>query len=347
MRRPIHLAVWLFLAAFLFSTAFTPSFAAEKSRTFRFTYTATLKDLPQGAKHVRVWIPVATSDDYQTVVLKRVSSPVPLRTTVEHAYGNHLRYAEFQPQAKPVTFTLVYEVTRHEYSKGDYASLMKFDQVKDPMPDSVERYLHPDRLIPVGGKLQEIADQTTQGKAGAISKAYALYDYVFHRLRYDKSGTGWGRGDAVWACDARHGNCTDFHSLFIALARDEKIPARFEIGFPLPEKQHAGMIPGYHCWAEFWVEGPGWVPVDISEAWQNPAKHDYFFGTIDANRVKFTQGRDLDLYPRQAGPPVNFLVYPYVEVDGQPYTHVATQFAFSDIDRHAARPRSAKSSAAH
>lgn len=338
MRQPIRLAGCLLLTSLLVSIVFMPARATEKARTFRFTYDAALKDLPQSARSVRIWIPVATSDANQTVVLKKVVSPVPLRTTTESVYGNHLRYAKFRPGSSTVTFTFEYQVTRREYSKGNFASLMKFNQANDPMPASVERFLRPDRLVPVGGKLKQIADQNTQDKPGVIAKAHALYDYVFHTLRYDKSGIGWGRGDAVWACDARQGNCTDFHSLFIAMARDEKIPARFEIGFPIPESAHAGMVPGYHCWAEFWVEGPGWVPVDISEAWQNPTKHDYFFGSIDANRVQFTLGRDLELSPRQAGPPVNFLVYPYVEVDGQPYTHVATQFSMRDVNEHAAKP---------
>ena len=37
-------------------------------------------------------------------------------------------------------------------------------------------------------------------------------------MRYDKSGTGWGHGDVLYACDAKKGNCTAFHSLFIAMA---------------------------------------------------------------------------------------------------------------------------------
>ena len=35
-------------------------------------------------------------------------------------------------------------------------------------------------------------------------------------MRYDKSGIGWGRGDALYACDAKRGNCTDFHALLMA-----------------------------------------------------------------------------------------------------------------------------------
>jgi transglutaminase-like putative cysteine protease len=178
--------------------------------------------------------------------------------------------------------------------------------------------------------MMELAKENTRGKQGAVEKAYALYDYVFHTLRYDKSGTGWGRGDSLWACDAKHGNCTDFHSLFISMLRAEKIPARFEIGFPLPTDTRQGEIPGYHCWAEFYVDGPGWIPVDISEAWKDQSKHDYFFGTLDANRVQFTIGRDITLTPKQEGPPLNYFVYPYVEVDGQPYEKLGKKFAFRE-----------------
>jgi len=36
-----------------------------------------------------------------------------------------------------------------------------------------------------------------------LDRAKALYDHVIGRMRYDKSGTGWGRGDALYACNAR------------------------------------------------------------------------------------------------------------------------------------------------
>ncbi len=306
--------------------------ASPKERQFEFTYRAVIHDLPVDAARVRVWIPVPVSSRYQRVTLKKVSGPVRLRETRETHFGNRMMYGELNHSRKSsLEFTFTYEVTRHEYSEGDYRSLMRYNREEDAPPVGVRRFLLPDRLVPVDGRIGELAQENTRGRQGVVDRAYALYDYVFHALRYDKSGTGWGRGDALWACDAKHGNCTDFHSLFIALARAEKIPARFEIGFPLPENAHEGAIPGYHCWAEFYVDGPGWVPVDISEAWQNPDRHDYFFGTIDANRVGFSLGRDLTLSPSQDGPPLNYFVYPYVEVDGQPFDKVEKQFSFRDL----------------
>jgi transglutaminase-like putative cysteine protease len=305
---------------------------APKARQFVFTYRAILRDLPSNAAKIRIWIPLATSDAYQTVTLKEATGPVHLREMRGSAYGNHFMYAELHHPSSPTAeFTLEYEVTRREYSRGNYASLMKLNASGSVAPPRVGRFLLPDHLVPVTGLIRKLADETTRGHQGAVDQAYALYNYVFHTLRYDKSGSGWGRGDALWACDAKHGNCTDFHSLFIALARSVKIPARFEIGFPLPEDAHQGAIPGYHCWAEFYVAGAGWVPVDISEAWQHPSKHDYFFGTVDANRVSFTRGRDLTLSPRQDGPPLNYFVYPYVEVDGRAYDKIDRRFSFHDL----------------
>jgi len=123
-----------------------------------------------------------------------------------------------------------------------------------------------------------------------------------------------------------------FPQLFIALARFAQIPARFEIGFGLPEKQGAGEIAGYHCWAKFKTDA-GWVPVDISEANKNPKLKDYYFGNLTADSVTFSTGRDIVLSPKQDGPPLNFFVYPYVEVEGKPYPaeKVKRKFAYADV----------------
>jgi transglutaminase-like putative cysteine protease len=186
-------------------------------------------------------------------------------------------------------------------------------------------------LIPTDGKIKELAIEVTGSQSGSVAKAKAAYDYLFTNMRYDKTGTGWGRGDAVWACDAKHGNCTDFHSPFIGMLRVDGIPARFDIGFPLPEDKNKGDIAGYHCWAEFYASKTGWIPVDISEAWKAKEKEDYFFGSVDANRVQFSSGRDISLSPKQDGPALNYFVYPYVEVDGKPYDKLDKHFGFEEV----------------
>jgi hypothetical protein len=185
-------------------------------------------------------------------------------------------------------------------------------------------------LVPLSGPVRRLAQEATNGLATEAEKARAIYETVTGMIRYDKSGTGWGRGDAVFACEAKRGNCTDFHALVIGMARSAGIPARFAIGLPLPEPRGSGEIAGYHCWAELYVRGQGWIPLDASEAAKDPAKRAYFFGHHDENRLEFTRGRNLTLEPAQHGPPLNFFVYPYSEIDGRPHEAIDGQFTFRD-----------------
>jgi transglutaminase-like putative cysteine protease len=99
----------------------------------------------------------------------------------------------------------------------------------------------------------------------------------------------------------------------------------------LPPERGAGEVKGYHCWAEFFTPETGWVPVDASEAAKDPARRRYFFGAHDENRVEFSRGRDLILAPRQQGTPLNYFVYPYAEVDGQPFASVEQHFRYQDL----------------
>jgi transglutaminase-like putative cysteine protease len=340
LRSALCASLILFLLAC--SALAAPESVEAPSRSFEFTYHCAIRQIPPNAHLVRIWIPVASSDAHQSVTIRKISASVAIHLTRNARSGNRMLYAEIRhPKVSTAEFTIKYDVTRREYSEGSYASLMRYNQDPEPLNPALVSFLEPDRLVPTGGIIKEIAYTQTRGRQGEINKAYSLYNYVFHTMRYDKSGTGWGRGDALWACDAHHGNCTDFHSLFIALARSQKIPARFSIGFPLPRDSSEGSISGYHCWAEFYVHGLGWVPVDISEAWLTPSLHDFYFGSLDASRVRFSGGRDLTLTPKQAGPPVNYFVYPYVEVDGRPLTSMQNKFTFYDLARSVTSRRSA------
>lgn len=308
--------------------ALTVSAFPQTSRTFRFQYGFTVKNLP-ARKIVRIWIPAAQSDDFQTVRIVSAKGDLPLKQMRESKYGNELYFAETKnASAGDLHFDIEYEVKRVER-----IALRTAPPVSHASLNSKEREqgLRPDALVPVTGVPAQLAAKVTQEKIDPLEKARAIYDYVFTTMKYDKTGTGWGHGDALYACDARKGNCTDFHSLFIAMARSQGIPARFEIGFPLPPDKHSSEIAGYHCWSDFYIDGRGWIPVDISEAWKHPEKHDYFFGSHDVNRVQFSMGRDLRLSPAQHGKPLNYFVYPYVEVGGQAYANVSMAFSFADV----------------
>jgi len=67
----------------------------------------------------------------------------------EPEYGNHILYAEIHnPVQATADFTLEYEVTRHEFSRGDYAQLERKDTKPGVVLVSMQRYVEPDKLIP-------------------------------------------------------------------------------------------------------------------------------------------------------------------------------------------------------
>src|SRR5262249_14864589 len=179
-------------------------------------------------QQVRIWMPYPESDGWQTITNVSVESPYAHSMHRDPEYGNAILYMEGAPPASEATVTLTFDVSRREYVNrpGD-ASSTPVDHVD---PTLLNRFRQRDHLIPLDGKIAEVGREATAGKRTPSDKSRAIYDYVTTHLKYDKSGSGWGRGDAVWACDAKRGNCTDYHSLLIGMARSQGIPAKFEIG---------------------------------------------------------------------------------------------------------------------
>ena len=268
---------------------------------FEFVYRV---KLPEIKGEARVWIPLAKTDTFQTVTVEELNVPMRWEKAHDREYGNNICVLQPRPEDSGKTIEVRYRVVRKE--KGPYSA----------NNTEAARYLRPEKLVPIDETFRTLAEKATAGKTDDLDRAKALYDHVMGRMRYDKSGTGWGRGDAKYACDVRTGNCTDFHSYFIALARSIGIPARFAIGATIPADRNEGTIEGYHCWAEFLADGR-WVPVDISEAWKNPKLADYYFGHNPANRFELTKGRDLVVDPEPQSGPINFLAYPLLEMNGE------------------------------
>jgi transglutaminase-like putative cysteine protease len=286
-----------------------------KMRTVEFTYQTDLTGINPKAQRVEAWIPLPREDRFQQLSAVSIESPAHVEIVNQPIGGNRLVYLSAPaPPSGSIPVTIRFKVRRVEESANIEKAQAK---IPEPTGGAFASYLSPDRLVPIDGQIKLVSSKAGDPGGSAYEQAWAIYNYVIANMSYDKSGTGWGRGDAIYVCNVKRGNCTDFHSLFIAIARSRGIPARFTIGFPLGAPSGQGTISGYHCWAEFYAGGQ-WVPVDASEAWKHPQLRQYYFGHVDANRVAFTMGRDLVLKPHQTGEAVNFLIYPYVEVDGTP-----------------------------
>jgi transglutaminase-like putative cysteine protease len=270
--------------------------------------------LPEIIKSARMWLPLPVTDAFQKVHIKSANLPKDYRILKEPKHGNKIFFFELGPDDSESIFDIRYQVQRIE--KAAYV----------PQSDDWEKSLEADHLVPIDSNFKSIAKEIVEGKKGDLVRARALYDHVIDYMRYMKYGPGWGKGDAVYACSLRAGNCTDFHSYFISLARSVGIPARFAIGAAIPSQRNDGGIDGYHCWVEFYAEGKWW-PVDISEADKYSSLSTYYFGHHPANRLEFSRGRDLVFNSGPDSGPINFLAYPVLEIEGK-LAQAKVEFSF-------------------
>ncbi|MEX0811546.1 MAG: transglutaminase domain-containing protein [Chitinophagales bacterium] len=283
----------------------------EGTDKFEFYYEA---ELPEIDKSAKLWLPIAKSDSFQKIELVSIQAPAEHKIISDDEYANSILYLELEPEHSGKTVKLVYEVERKE--KAPYAA-------EKPS----EKYLDSTSLLPVNNRFKAIAAEAIGDKRddSDLMKARALYDYIIDNMHYRKVGE-YGTGDAAHACDSKSGNCTEFHSFFISLARSAEIPARFSIGAAIPSERNEGGIDGYHCWAEFYAEGKWW-PVDISEGNKYTALATYYFGRHPANRIELSSGRDIEPEIPLASGPINFFAYPVLEIGDVPAA-AKTTFSF-------------------
>ena len=293
------------------------------------TYLAQADPFPPDAREVDVWIPLAKTGRGQRILKRDVRSPVPYTIASDPDYGNDILHVALEP---PLPERLEVEIDYHVQLLGNDAAAV------EPLPTirGLQRALEARGLLTIDEEIRAKAKLATAGCKTLRDRARGIYEFVIQHMAYDKTVPGWGQGDTHRACLLGKGNCTDFHSLFISMARAERIPARFKIGIVIPEEA-SGTIPGYHCWAEFYVPGSGWIPVDASEAWKHPERADYYFGAHVPNRFLVSMGRDIRLVPpSQQGTPVNIFFSPYIEVDGRVFPEVRAEVRFQDLQHEEA-----------
>src|SRR4051794_32932078 len=86
-----------FWAAVTLSVLARPSSASEdlfRARTFEVIYRATVREVPEGAKALDLWLPMPSTDANQTVHRITIDAPGPITIGREPEFGNkilHLR----------------------------------------------------------------------------------------------------------------------------------------------------------------------------------------------------------------------------------------------------------------
>jgi transglutaminase-like putative cysteine protease len=101
-------------------------------------------------------------------------------------------------------------------------------------------------------------------------------------------------GDVFTALEEKRADFYTAAMLYCTLLRSAGIPC-LPVAGVLVSRNRQTMN---HWWAEFWVDGFGWLPVDPvmgagalpAQFGDNPDKAGYYFGNMDSQRIAFSRG---------------------------------------------------------
>ncbi len=303
--------------------AFLSTISEAKDRNVEVTLKFDLKE-PENSREVRLWIPHPVSDENQTIEDVKIEGNYSSQGIYrEKDFGNSILYAEWKNPRENKTLTYTFQVKRKEVVKKNFpakeSSLNK---------NILGKYITPTSLGPTSGKVREKAQSIINDKKSVLAKSRAIYDWIVDNMYRDPQIKGCGIGEVERLLESFGGKCGDIHSVYVALARSVGIPAREIFGIRIPSGKEGDMTKAQHCWAEFYLPGYGWVPVDAADVrkimlekklylGEEKEYREYYFGAVDENRIAYGTGRDLILDPPQKNGKLNYFMYPYAEADGQ------------------------------
>lgn len=315
--------------------------------------------LPEGTHDVSVWFPLPREEPEQELANLRIEAPDGWRQTTDRN-GNRYVYCQVASATGKLTLRTRFEVVRREQNVAVDPSRTR------PLTDAERAQfaadLKSDRYVVIDEPIRKLAAEICGSEDNPVRVARKLYDWTLDNVEYwVKDPSRWKAspvGSSEYCLTSRTGNCTDFHSLWTALARARGIPTRMEYGSIFkPALNGVDRDASYHCWPEFYAPGIGWVPHDVAVAdifngpitldanntekvalttasgYEGPSTAwvEYYFGNLDARRVAWTMGRDLTLEPPQQGGPVNAVAKGYVEVDGKEFTGWERKMTYREL----------------
>ncbi|GGE68604.1 transglutaminase-like domain-containing protein [Priestia taiwanensis] len=236
-------------------------------------------------EEVEIWFSLPKeSDSQQNIIFTTLPAP---DEKDEHAFLNTVHYYKVKPNEE---LTVAYQFDGYEVSlvEGQANDTIRLTD------EEKEYYLRSTPLTPVDEELLQEAKGIIQGEQDVIEMSRKLYNYILQNYHYSLKFKERGAHNFR---QSKKGDCGEFAFLFISYCRSLGIPSRATIGAWATGNTQA------HAWCEFFYEGVGWIPVDISSAaiLRQPfrsfglvssygiyTKKEKHFGSMEGKRIVFS-----------------------------------------------------------
>ena len=293
-----------------------------ETRVIELTQTVTLHDVPEGARNVRMWVPIPSDTRWQRVTdIKVESAPGNWQLVHPQSGKGDIVYVDvMNPKAGANSVVVSFTVE----TQG-----VNFPIDKIASTDPVQKELFKDcldvkaPLMEVDDRVKKLADEACGNEtdiAKQVKLLLAKTGEVADHYSINKNVPTCGRGAASDCMDHGGGCCTDLHSLFISMCRSRGIPAKIQFGYRTLDKNDGkpDVDPGYRCWASVFVPGMGWIDTDVVASDSAPEDVDLRWAALSSTRVWLWEGRSFELSPATSAGSVHTMLVGFAEVDGKP-----------------------------
>jgi hypothetical protein len=221
---------------------------------------------------IKLWFSKPQDDEYQKIDSFNLNHP-PINSYKDDQ-GNELLYFEFNQKTlelkAQISATLSQEKERNHFEL-----------------QNTERFLIEEEYLEQTELIKEIAKNLPREKSLAIKK---LQEYVVQNFKYCYPVPN--RGVANLKIESLIGDCGEYSSFMVAIARHLNIPARNETGFVIYPENNSIQE---HAWIRAYLNGK-WREFDpqYAQLENNPG---HFAGRREDLRITFCHGLNIPLRP--------------------------------------------------
>ena len=237
------------------------------TQRYKVTYSYDIQLTEEPDQQLRAFIPYPLETEEQKAVNLISCFPEDMRGHLCNRFGFFYAYP-FTVNSNSTNFSYTCELEVSEYNAKDKGEHTLSDWERS-------RYLYTDEVLVKLPELEQVLSETLKASASHDKKelAWAFYNKLIRTKKFRKTklpAMGLADSSAVLLNNIG-GNCIHFARTFIALCRMVDIPARERcgtlLGYPISEQVYEYRsidepIVG-HTWAEIYLEGAGWMPVEF------------------------------------------------------------------------------------
>ena len=259
------------------------------TRTYRLVSEVEISDfLAETPNTFFLQIPLPQKTETQRIVTINAVQPEPFVPSYQGA--SIYRFHNVEHNSK-IQIRQEYSVSRSKVETNVNVASLRRTEYNNPLLYAA--YTESDDFLPADNAvIKKVCRQIIGSETNPYNKARRIYTFLTSEIKARESSAADAGRSILTALEEKSGSAYDLALLFCTLARAAGVPAIPTAGLLVGAEQKAVL----HWWAEFYINGFGWVPADPALASGVPLdtgiadKGRWYFGNLDAYHIAFSRG---------------------------------------------------------